>query len=81
MRPELLSRSFTFPEMPTKPILIVAGNDDERQRRDDAAVLTEQLEMAGAVVSLKVIEAGHGWAPHNADVTLARCWLAIAAPN
>jgi phospholipase/carboxylesterase len=76
LRPEPLSASFAFSTIPAKPILIVAGNVDERRRRDDAAVLTKQLELAGAVVSLNVIEAGHGWAPHNGDVALAKAWLA-----
>jgi phospholipase/carboxylesterase len=76
MRPEPLSRHFGFSEMAGKPVLIVAGEHDERRRYDDAAVLSEQLMKAGAVVSLHVIDAGHGWAPNNADVTLARSWLA-----
>jgi phospholipase/carboxylesterase len=81
LRPEPLSPSFTFSQMRAKPILIVAGNDDERRRRDDAAVLAEQLEAAGAVVSLNVIEAGHEWAPQNGDLALARAWLASVPPK
>jgi phospholipase/carboxylesterase len=81
MRPEPLSPDFSFPEMPEKPILIVAGTHDERRRQDDAAVLTEQLVNAGAVVSLHVIDAGHGWARHNADLTLALSWLATVATD
>ncbi|MGK9286420.1 alpha/beta hydrolase [Sinorhizobium meliloti] len=81
MRPEPLSSNFSFSEMPAKPILIVAGKHDERRRHDDAAVLTEQFNKAGAVVSLHVIDAGHGWARHNADVTLARSWLATVTTN
>lgn len=79
MRPEPLSPDFSFPEMPDKPILIVAGTHDERRRQDDAAVLNEQLVNAGAVVSLHVLDAGHGWARQNADLTLARSWLAAIA--
>ncbi|TCP85044.1 MULTISPECIES: alpha/beta hydrolase [unclassified Rhizobium] len=81
MRPEPLSPNFSFPDMPAKPILIVAGKHDERRRHDDAAVLAKQFTQAGAVVSLHVIDAGHGWARHNADVTLARLWLATVAAN
>ncbi|MGV2068384.1 hypothetical protein [Agrobacterium sp. 22-226-1] len=33
------------------------------------------------LVSLHVIDAGHGWARHNADVALARSWLATIATN
>jgi phospholipase/carboxylesterase len=81
LRPEPLSPNFRFQDMPSKPILIVAGRHDQRRRHDDAAVLTEQLEKAGANVSLHVIDTGHGWARHNADLTLARSWLAIVAAN
>lgn len=81
MRPEPLSRNFSFSEMSAKPILIVAGEHDEHRRHDDAAVLAEQLNQAGAFVSLHVIDAGHGWARHNADVALARSWLATIATN
>ena len=81
MRPEPLSPNFCFSQMPAKPILIVAGKHDERRRQDDAAVLTEQLNKSGAFVSLHVIDAGHGWARHNADITLAHSWLATVATN
>lgn len=81
MRPEPLSPNFSFSEMPAKPILIVAGKHDERRCHDDAAVLAEQLNKAGAFVTLHVIDAGHGWARHHADVMLARSWLATVATN
>lgn len=79
MRPEPLSRNFDLSNVPEKPILIIAGKHDERRRHDDAAVLAEQFIRAGAVVSLHVIDAGHGWSHDNADVTLARSWLASVA--
>jgi phospholipase/carboxylesterase len=81
MRPEPLSPNFTFADLPAKPILIVAGKYDERRRHDDAAILTEQFAKAGAVVSLHVIDAGHGWARDQADVKLARSWLETVATN
>jgi phospholipase/carboxylesterase len=79
LRPEPLSPSFRFPKMSGKPILIVAGKHDERRRHDDAVVLTEQLNLAEAIVSLHVIDAGHGWAPRNADISLTRSWRATLA--
>jgi phospholipase/carboxylesterase len=81
MRPEPLSPNFSFSEMPAKPILIVAGKHDERRRHNDAAVLSQQFKKAGAVVSLHVIDADHGWARHNADVRLARSWLSNIAAH
>lgn len=81
MRPEPLSPNFTFPAMSTKPVLIVAGQHDERRQPDDAAMLAEQLRRAGAWVSLHVINAEHGWARDNADLKLARSWLATVATH
>lgn len=81
MRPEPLSPNFTFPEMSAKPVLIVAGEHDQRRRPDDAAILAEQLSKAGARVSLHVINAEHGWAGDNADVVLARYWLPTVATH
>lgn len=78
MRPEPLSPNFIFPEMSAKPVLIVAGQYDERRRPDDAAILAKQLSKAGASVSLHVINAEHGWADDSADLKLARSWLATA---
>ncbi|MDQ0322452.1 putative esterase [Pararhizobium capsulatum DSM 1112] len=65
--------------MPAKRILIVAGKRDERRRHDDAAVLAEQLHSAEAIVSLHVIDAGHGWAQDDGDIASARSWLATLA--
>lgn len=79
LRPEPLSPSFNFPTMPAKPVLIVAGERDERRRLDDATVLAAQLQRAGAIVSLHVIDAGHGWAQDDKDVALARSWLVTLA--
>lgn len=76
LRPEPLSPGFTFPDMPGKPILVLAGRYDERRRPDDALVLATQLGAARAKVSLHVLDAGHGWAAQDADGTLARTWLA-----
>lgn len=70
-----------FPEMSGKPVLIVAGQHDERRRPQDAHVLAEQLSRAGALVSRHVIDAEHGWAGDNADVKLARSWLATVATS
>ena len=81
MRPEPLSPNFTFPAMSAKPVLIVAGQHDERRKPDDASILAEQLTRAGAWVSLHIINATHGWASNNADAMLARSWLATVATS
>lgn len=75
LRPEPLAREFVFPEMPRKPIIVLAGRHDERRRPDDAARLAAQLGSARAEVTLHTLDTGHGWAPHDQDVVLVRSWL------
>lgn len=74
MRPQPLSSNFSFPEMRKKPILIIAGKHDDRRDPDDAAILAEQLANAEACFSLNLLDAGHGWAPDDADIALAHSW-------
>ena len=81
MRPEPLSADFSFPKMPGKPILILAGRHDERRRPEDASRLAEQLEAAGANVILHILNAGHGWAPDDRDVALSHAWLNYVQPG
>lgn len=76
LRPEPLATDFIFPEMPGKPIIVLAGRHDERRRPEDAARLVEQLGAAQADVTLHTLDAGHGWAPHDEDAVLVRSWLA-----
>lgn len=75
MRPEPLSADFAFPDLTGKPILILAGKHDERRQPSDAPLLAAQLEAVGAKVTLHILDSGHGWAPLDEDITLARAWL------
>lgn len=75
MRPQPLSPDFKFPEMLSKPILILAGEHDDRRHPQHAFDLAAQLTAAGAAVELHILKCGHGWAPDNQDVSLARRWL------
>lgn len=76
LRPEPLATEFAFPEMPGKPVIVLAGRHDERRRPDDATRLAAQLAAAQAEVTLHTLETGHGWASHDQDVVLVRSWLA-----
>lgn len=76
LRPEPLAEEFAFPEIQGKPVIILAGRHDERRRPDDATRLAAQLSLARAEVTLHTLDSGHGWAPHDEDVILARSWLA-----
>lgn len=75
MRLEPLSADFVFPDLAGKPILILAGKHDERRRPADAPLLAAQLEAVGAEVTLHILDSGHGWAPLDKDIILARAWL------
>ncbi len=75
MRPEPLSPDFAFPDLTGKPILILAGKHDERRRPSDAPLLATQFQAAGANVTLHILDCGHGWAPLDEDISLARAWL------
>lgn len=75
MRPEPLSADFAFPDLTGKPILILAAKHDERRRPTDGPLLAAQLDAVGAKVTLHILDSGHGWAPLDADIRLARAWL------
>ncbi|MDR7031197.1 alpha/beta hydrolase [Rhizobium rosettiformans] len=81
MRPQPLSSDFNFPRLTKTPILIIAGKHDDRRDPDDAAILAEQLANAEACVSLNLLDAGHDWAPDDADIVLARSWRSAIATN
>jgi phospholipase/carboxylesterase len=61
-------------ELAAKPVLILSGAMDPIVPADNAARLAQQLTAAGASVTHEVLPAGH--ALSQADVTLAREWLA-----
>jgi phospholipase/carboxylesterase len=75
MRPEPLSPDFAFPDLTGRPILILAGEHDERRRPAEAPLLAAQLDAVGAKVTLHILDSGHGWAPFDEDIILARAWL------
>jgi phospholipase/carboxylesterase len=61
-------------ELEAKPVLILSGAMDPIVPAENAARLAQQLAAAGAGVTHEVLPAGHGLS--QADVTLARGWLA-----
>jgi phospholipase/carboxylesterase len=75
LRPQPLAGSFVFPDMPGKPIVVLAGRHDERRRPDAATRLVAQLEAAGAEVTLHLLDCGHGWEPNDEDARIAQSWL------
>lgn len=75
LRPEPLARDFLFPPLARRPILLLAGRDDDRRAPEAAATLAAQLVAAGASVTFHVLEAGHGWAAEDEDARLSQSWL------
>lgn len=57
-----------------QPVLILSGGMDPIVPEEEAARLAAQLTAAGAAVDHEILPAGHGLT--QADVTLARRWLA-----
>lgn len=78
LRPQAISEDFVFPDLSGKPVLILSGRHDSRRQPHHALQLAEQLSQAGADVTHHVLEAGHGLAPDDADLTLAASWMATA---
>ncbi|HEX8662468.1 MAG TPA: alpha/beta hydrolase [Beijerinckiaceae bacterium] len=62
-----------------KPVLILSGSMDPIVSADNAARLAAELADAGAAVIHRVLPAGHGLS--QADVTLAKAWLASSSPD
>ena len=75
LRPQSIADDFAFPKLNRKPVLLLSGNQDTRRHPRHAQQLATQLAQAGADVTHHALDAGHAWAPDNADLTLARAWL------
>ncbi|MHA3913459.1 alpha/beta hydrolase [Halovulum sp. GXIMD14793] len=75
LRPEPLAADFCFPQMDNKPVLILAGQKDERRKPEHGRRLAEQFRSAGACVTYHMLDCGHGWASEDQDLCLAQSWL------
>ncbi|MDK1373485.1 MULTISPECIES: hypothetical protein [unclassified Sinorhizobium] len=75
LRPQPISDDFTFPELSGKPVLIISGLHDNRREPQHASQVADQLIAANAVVTHHALDAGHGWAPNDDDLVLARSWM------
>ncbi|MGV8936060.1 MAG: alpha/beta hydrolase [Allorhizobium sp.] len=80
LRPQPIADTFAFPDLSGKPVLIISGRHDARREPEHADILVEQLVAANAAVTHHALDAGHGWAPDDADLALARAWIAANFP-
>lgn len=76
LRPQSPDPQRPFPILERYPVLILAGAHDSRRDRSDAPTLAEQLRVAGAHVTYRELNAGHGWEQTGLDRTLSRQWFA-----
>jgi phospholipase/carboxylesterase len=61
------------PSMPGKPVLILAGDDDDRRRPEDARIAEAQFRAAGAKVEFHTTPTGHGI--HDSEAAIIGRWL------
>ncbi|HEY0122559.1 MAG TPA: esterase [Rhizobium sp.] len=73
MRPLSPAPEAVFPPMAGLPILITAGEHDQRREPDDAPLVKAQFENCHADVGMYVLPTGHGL--HQSEAALIRGWL------
>lgn len=74
MRPLSPDPDAIIPPMPTKPVLILSGDRDDRRSPEDAVAITRQFQMAGADVTSHSSSTDHHL--HDDEPTIIRQWLA-----
>ncbi|AYG59250.1 esterase [Rhizobium jaguaris] len=73
LRPLSPAPGEAFPSIPDLPVLITAGENDERRHPDDSALVKTQFENCHADVSGYVLPTGH--CLHESEAGLIRDWL------
>lgn len=73
IRPLSPAADAALPPMAGKPILILAGEHDDRRHPEDAAKSAQQFQAAGAKVECHTSPAGHGL--HESEPGIIRRWL------
>ncbi|THK35012.1 hypothetical protein EHS39_27220 [Ensifer sp. MPMI2T] len=76
LRPQSPNPQRPFPMLERYPVLILAGARDDRRDRSDAPMIAEQFRVAGAHVTYRELDAGHGWEQTGLDRSLSRQWFA-----
>jgi phospholipase/carboxylesterase len=73
IRPLSPAPAANFSNLAACPILIAAGENDQRRSPGDARLIAAQLSDAGAAVTTKILPAGHGL--HRDEPQIIRAWL------
>ncbi|WEX86300.1 alpha/beta hydrolase [Sinorhizobium garamanticum] len=81
LRPQSPDPQTPFPDLKEYPVLILAGANDDRRDRCDAPVIAEQFHVAGADLTYRLLDAGHGWEPTGLDRSLSRQWFQNQFPT
>lgn len=73
MRPLSPAPEGGFPRMTGMPVLITAGEFDQRRDPDDASLVKKQFEASGATVSAYTLPTDHGL--HRNEASIVADWL------
>ncbi|MCA1443707.1 alpha/beta fold hydrolase [Ensifer sp. IC4062] len=76
LRPQSPNPQRPFPMLERYPVLILAGAHDDRRKRSDAPIVAQQFRVAGAQVTYRELDSGHGWEQTGLDRSLSRPWFA-----
>jgi predicted esterase len=73
LRPRSVLEPAKFPELNGAPVLVIAGERDEKSPASAAERLARQLGRAGAAVEMAMLDAEHGLTPQ--DFSLGKSWF------
>jgi len=75
LRPLSPSPDKEFPALANYPVLILAGQFDNRRSPEDAPIIEEQFRRSRACVSYHMLPTGHGWHEAGFDQAIAKSWV------
>ena len=73
LRPRTILEPQEFPELKGAPVLVIAGDQDEKMPAGSAEKLARQLGRAGAAVEMAMLNSGHELTPQ--DFSLGKSWF------
>lgn len=74
LRPRTILELEEFPDLNGAPVLVIAGDHDEKMPAGSSEKLARQLGRAGAAVEMAMLDSGHELTPQ--DFSLGKSWFA-----
>jgi len=74
LRPRAIVEPSDFPDLNGAPVLVIAGQQDDKMPAGASEHLARQLGRAGAEVEMAMLDAGHELTPQ--DFSLGKSWFA-----